>query len=594
MNKFVKSILTFSISTALGLSAVNAATYQVIDKGAAEKLKYTYSQQENNNGEMALSGTNIYNFPVQFQYLKEADYDAIVSSANVNHEQIDNLGDIEDETALRAGTPTANDLSWVKRYLQGKNASAFYQKVGDVIAMKNFGGETSEFPIFDQKFADTEDFTYSTTDFVNGITDEGWLYGNASAPYMPADFTEDDGDEVTHWIREFSTRGYISPDKGVTIVPIMPPESRYGGESAVVDISDNNIAVGYGSYEIRDAVLARILDDKDGNDSNSDTDNAGGCLEPTELKNTPFELCVQNLAPSMYHTQAYKWQLDESGIVSSEELGHLITLTEEEADEFSLSSFAQAVNSQGVVVGFSTGLIDESKAISTRNQSRYAVMFKDGEVKDFTEDHLEYFDSRAYDINDQGIAVGHAKKVINGKAREKFYYVDTNEETPLMVLPSDFFTGSASSAYAINEHNIIVGDAEVETHNDSNNSPRRTHGFMYDIAADKFTDLNSLLSCNSDYTIIEARDINENNEISATAIIKVARRDSKGQLMTDSSGAQLMEDVVRAVKLSPIAGEVEDCSEVEEKVERQGAGFGLFSIFTLLGLTLTRRLNYKK
>jgi len=293
----------------------------------------------------------------------------------------------------------------------------------------------------------------------------------------------------------------------------------------------------------------------------------------------------------MYHTQAYKWQLDENGIVSSEALGHLITLAEDE--DFELSSFGQAVNSHGVVVGYSTGLIVEDQAISSRNQSNYAVMFKDGVVTDFTEDHIEYRDSRAYDINDRGIAVGNAKKSINGQYREKFYYVDTNVDTPLMVLPNDFFNGSASSAYAINEHNIIVGDGEVETH--SGNNPRRTHGFMYDIATDTFTDLNSLLSCNSNYTIIEARDINENNEISATAIIKVARRDSKGELMTDSDGTQLMEDVVRAIKLSPIdGGEIEDCTEVEEKVERQGAGFGFLSILALLGLTFTRRLTAKQ
>ena len=69
MNKFVKSILALGITSALGLSAVNAATYQVIDKGDVSSLKYTYSQEENNNGEAAISGTDIYNFPVQFQYL---------------------------------------------------------------------------------------------------------------------------------------------------------------------------------------------------------------------------------------------------------------------------------------------------------------------------------------------------------------------------------------------------------------------------------------------------------------------------------------------------------------------------------------------
>ena len=158
-----------------------------------------------------------------------------------------------------------------------------------------------------------------------------------------------------------------------------------------------------------------------------------------------------------------------------------------------------------------------------------------------------------------------------------------------MVLPKDFFTGSASTARAINEKGLIVGEGEVETHNDDANTPRRRHGFLYDINANTFTDLNDLLSCNSDYTVLEARDINDNNEISATALIKVPRRDSKGELMFGEDGEQLVEDVVRAVKLKPISGEIDDCSKVEDKVERKGAGFGIVSLFSMLLIGFTRQ-----
>ena len=59
--------------------------------------------------------------------------------------------------------------------------------------------------------------------------------------------------------------------------------------------------------------------------------------------------------------------------------------------------------------------------------------------------------------------------------------------------------------------------------------------------------------------------------------------------MVDDKGEQLFEDVVRAVSLKPINGEVEDCSKVEEKVERQGAGFGLSSLALLVFVGLRRR-----
>jgi len=198
----------------------------------------------------------------------------------------------------------------------------------------------------------------------------------------------------------------------------------------------------------------------------------------------------------------------------------------------------------------------------------------------------------SYDINNEGIAVGYTSKYINGDLRTKFFYVDTNADNMEMVLPTDFFVGSSSVATAINEAGKVVGHGEVETHNDSSNNPRRTNGFIFDKNTDTFTNLNDLLACESPYTIIEARHINDNDEISASAIIKQQRRDAKGELMVDESGEPITEDVIRAVTLKPTNGEIEDCSEVEEKIEREGAGFGLASLM-LLSLVQLRRRFFK-
>lgn len=585
MNKFVKSILALGITSALGLSAVNAATYQVIDKGDVSSLKYTYSQQENNNGEAAISGTDIYNFPVQFQYLDEDDYDIIVALAENSHERVHDLEDIEDEAALRAGTPTANDLSWVILFLEGRAGNSLYQQVGDVFAMTNFNGQTELFNVFDQKLAGTDVLSRSTKEYISGITNEGWVYGNASAPYLPLDFTESDGDEVTHWVREFTTRGFFSPDGGASIIEITPPseltlpeEQRFGGQSAILDISESHIAVGYASTSIDQEALDFIADD------------TGGCADPNVLDDLPYEVCVQRIVDNIYNTEAMMWTIDAQGIVSAETLAHLVTPHEDDVREY--INYAQAVNNNGVAVGFAYGWQDENETNPSANERRelYAVVYKNGEVKDFTDDHSKYFRSKAYDINDAGIAVGHVTTYINGNLRTKFYHVDTNAETMEMILPTDYFTGSSSTARAINEAGKVVGEGEVETHNDNNGStPRRTHGFLYDITSKTFTNLNDFLACDSAYTIIEARDINDANEISATALVRVPRHDSKGALMVDDKGEQLFEDVVRAVSLKPINGEVEDCSKVEEKVERQGAGFGLSSLALLVFVGLRRR-----
>lgn len=577
MKKFVRTILTVSISSALFASSVSAATYEIIDKGAAEKLKYTYAQQENNLGQMAISGTDVYNFPVQFQYLDEDDYDVIVRLASSQHENIHELEDIEDEAALRAGTPTANDLVWAIEYLKSKSTDLYYQKHGDIIALTNFGGESTEFTVFDQPFEGTDTYTRSTVDYINGITDQGWVYGNGSAPFLPQSFTESDGDEVTLWISEFSTRGFLSPDRGQTIIPILPPEARYGGESAVLDLSENGVAVGYASTVINEDAVEFI--------ENTD----GGCSDPEILDDIPLDACIQTIAGTLYNTEAFKWNVDASGEVSSEALGYLVTPHPD--DQRQITSVAQAVNSHGVAVGYSTGWVDENETDPSVNESAstYAVVFKDGQVTDFTEDHGKYFDSRAYDINDKGIAVGHATTISNGSYRKKFYYVDTTLDTPEMIVPQGFFTGSASTARSINEQGFVVGEGEVETHNDSSTNPRRTNGFLFDTNTDTFTNLNDFLPCDSQYTVIEARDINNNNEISATAILKVHRRDAKGELMYDANGDALTEDVLRAVKMSPIAETTEECSaEEQDLIVRKGASVGLFGFGFLSILSVVR------
>jgi uncharacterized membrane protein len=598
MNKFVKTVLALGISSALSLSVAHAAKYEVIDKGGVNIVKYSYAQQENENGQMAISGTGVYNIPVLFgeEYLDKDDFDDIVRLADYQHENVHELVDIEDEAALRAGTPTANDLSWTIRFLQSLAGSSLYQKVGNIVAMRNLTGEegdTEDFTVFDQFLPGTTTLTRSTVDYVNGITDNGLIYGNGSAPYTALPFTESNGDQVTHWVRDFTTRAYFSIDAGETIIELKPPTEnddvpenlRFGGESAIFDVSETLFAVGYASTSIDQDALDYI---------NRDDNN--GCKDTSYLEDVPYEVCIQRAVATMYNTEAIKWTLNLAGEAIPKTLGHLVSPHEDDEREF--VNYAQAVNNNGVAVGFAHGWWDENETNPSDREARqlYAVVYKNDEVKDFTEDHSKFFDSRAYDINDAGIAVGHTKTYVNGSLRSKFYYVDTNDfdSSMTMVLPDDFFNGSSSTARAINENGIIVGEGEVETHNDSSSAPRREHAFMYDIASKTFTDLNAFLPCNSKWTIIEARDINDNNEIAASALIKVPRKDSKGDLMFDKvTGEQLVEDVVRAVTLKPIEGELEDCSEVEEKVERKGASFGFAGLFTLLILGF-RRFSLKK
>lgn len=599
MKKFVKSLLALGVTSALSvslISQVNAATYKIVDKGEVSEAKYTYAQQQNSSGDMAISAASLYNFPVQFEHLDEDDFDAIERYAEARYLSVHSLDDIEDSAALRAGTPTPNDLSWIIRWLQdsssGTGSNIEYQKVGDTLPMVIVNDVNTNINVWDVNFEGTDTLTRSTVDIVSGITDGKTIYGTATAPYLPSDvFTDSDDEEHVFWLREHGMRGFYADSPGAEVFEIMPLETQYaGGTSAITDVNDADTAVGFTSYKVTQA-----FDD-------SINDTSGGCVDEDIVPgNMSYDACIASVQLranySIYHTMAFKTTLSPNGSPVLEELGLLATPHED--DERPYSSYALAVNNQGVAVGYADGFDDETvtnPAVDERRNFQYAVVFKDGDVIDLSGEHdfNEIGGSLAYDINDAGIAVGHISKVIEGRYVEKFFYVDTDvEESQIeMITPDDYFNDSDSTARAINNNGLIVGEGEIETHNESTSNPRRTAAFVYNLNDNIFSNLNELIACNlrDTYNIIEARGINDDGMISATAVIKVERRDSKGELMLDSTGTPLTEDVVRAISLEPIPDDGEVCTAEEEgKVERQGASMSMNSIWLFMALIGLRR-----
>lgn len=599
MRKIVKNIITLSIINALSLGAIsyaNAATYQLVDNGETTDQKYTYAQHQNENGDMSISGTSNYNFPVQFDYLDDVDFVSIQIFAANNYLSVHELDNIEDPEALVAGNPTANDLSWIVKWLKstssGKAYDIEYQKVGDVVAMTNISGITQNINLWDSTFEGTETLTRSTIDIISGITNTNIAYGTGTAPYLPSDvFTDSSDVEHTFWLREHGSRGFYSYDQGANIYEVTPIETQYGGGiSALVDVNDAGVGVGYSSYK-----LYQTYSDFIENES-------GGCADTDIVPATmTLEACIGNAllgytnsSISPYHNMAIKAILNANGSPAIEQLGLLVTPHEDDIRTY--SSYALAINATGTAVGYADGFYDETVIEPSATETRayqYAVVYKDGEVIDLSGEHEDRGTSIAYDINDAGIAVGHINEVVSGAFVSKFFYVDTNapEEQIKMVMPDDFFSNSDSTARAINNSNLIVGEGEVETHNESTSNPRRTAAFVYDLNNDIFTNLNETIPCSLrlTYDIFEARGINDAGVISASAIIKVERKNSKGEVMLDETGTPLTEDVVRAISLEPTPDDSEVCSadEEEETISRQGASVsyqGLLIIMALFGL----------
>ncbi|TYK66219.1 DUF3466 family protein [Colwellia echini] len=611
MKSFTKNILTLGVTSALSVSLglfnfSHAATYTVIDKNQAANLGYTYGGKLNNQGNMTISGANYYNFPVQFEYLTEEDFDNIYALSIVQNSLYYGLTAVEDFDSLKAGNPTANDLAWAEIYLEDRNTSVSnyqYQIVAESAGLINLGtgSDSTEVCAFDTDFSGspcTGTLTRSTYNSVQGFNNSGTVFGMSTAPYLPI-AGPDDGENIevqSFWVREHGQRGYYSPDFGTTIYPVPPIETAYGGGvSAVLDVNDNGIAVGYSSYKVSSFWESVILSD-------TEVSGVSGCANPEVLAEIPYEICVQNKQSSMYYIQAFEAVLSSTGIVETKGLGLLITPNEDDTRAF--TSQALAINNNGVAVGYANGWDDNDvtePAVDERMTGSYAVMFKDGKVFDFNQQHY-YFTlgsvfafSRANDINDNGLVVGYSHTV--SPTVQKFFYVDTNvsESKMEMVIPRGFFDSSKSNAFGVNSAGVIVGEAEIESHNDA--TPRRTAGFMYDTSSNspEMVDLNTLLECESAYNIFQAKDINDSGQISASAITQSPYFDALGEPVYDSSGNPIMIDVVRAVLLDPIpGGKVEDCSEYETKVERQGASFGGFLLLSLVSLLGFRRLKYKK
>ena len=88
----------------------------------------------------------------------------------------------------------------------------------------------------------------------------------------------------------------------------------------------------------------------------------------------------------------------------------------------------------------------------------------------------------------------------------------------------------------------------------------------------------------------EAKVINEDNEIFGVATKTVEKRDTFGNVETDIEGNIEYESVAVAVKLTPIDGEVEDCTPIEEELyERSSASFPWYTLL-LLPLVGLRRV----
>jgi len=318
-------------------------------------------------------------------------------------------------------------------------------------------------------------------------------------------------------------------------------------------------------------------------------------------KAEPKDLCYyRNARGNSYETAGMVWQLDANGKPGAPQLlGYLGDKnsgkphTRTDYPAVSYTSTPNDINDLGLVVGasvYSDSNDIRYSLVTFRDEiysAYHATVFDGTELKSFI-DPKEWLASYATAVNNKNIITGYATKTITSKNTNRFFIYDYN--TQKLTYPADFFSSASTAPEAINDNNFIVGSTEAIT---LGSEARRNVGFIYDMTANTFKDLNTLVSCNSPYRIVTANDINEKNVIVATAVKEVEQRDSKGELVKDAAGNVLKEEVAVAVQLNPIPnGTVDTCgTTTDQTYERQGASFGWFALLALLPLALRRRLR---
>lgn len=571
------SRISLAIIPLLSLCSVQAAVYNVVEIGEVSEVKSTYAAAMNDAGDSVFNGAiklqtqdlfgnssldyHYFNYPLN---LDAIDFTSDAVKALFSDEQLAAIqnGNIDNTilsillNANPAGQPTGNALGFLRKDNQA----------GQNIVLRDFATPTR-----------------TNSEYLYDINNAGVAVGTATAPFSLISFTP----EPTEALPEPVARNVWLPQlpyqqgvvvKDAEIIALDAPYQEFGGGYTVAAaISDNGFIAGFSSSGMTAANQTLI-----------ETECTGAL--------TPQDVCYHNSAATgRYEQRATVWQLQSDSSVSAPLVyGFLgdkntgVAFDGEGNDAITYYSQATDVNDNGLAVGLSM-YSDSDRLIRFQSgftvfdaiyRQAHASIFVDGAALPIV-DPAEWFvndprviGSSAVAVNNNDVIVGYARKTINSGIRGKMFYHDYSSGQTRFI--DGFFASSTTVPRAINDNNQIVGQAEVII---GGTSTRRPHGFIYDITTDKFVDLNSLLSCNAPYTVVDATDINENGDIVATALVKKERRNLLGEVVLDASGNPQLEELAVAIKLQYIAnGEVENCQTEQTEYERQAGSTGFGSL----------------
>ena len=408
--------------------------------------------------------------------------------------------------------------------------------------------------------------------------------GNVDGTLVPSDQVDENNppasctESTGNVLREFCSHAYFYSNGLLTDLGDLGVKKSYG-----LAINDNSSTVGY-SFEL-------VPDDDDDDTNNQVRERsfiafADGVMEalpypletdlPDTAKPTQRALGISNSRQIVGYTLA---QLtDDAGVTSIQNRPYIYdydtssyTLIPLFSTEITRTGSAYAINQNGQVVGW---------ALSEAEVSRAHALFWDPSTPDVSTDlgTLGGYTSYATNINDVGVIVGVAETSEDYFDNESLAFVyDTSAIEPTMIqVPefSDHDDFKSSTAYSINNSNLIVGTAQIGL----GSTPKQT-AFLYDFNNDVLTDLNNMVDCSLNWNLIVARDINDNGSIVGTGVVD-------GQvhsfLLVPTGDAE----PTNCVALRKLAEE-----EAQKASLSNSGGLGLFTLVFLTLISVRRKMK---
>lgn len=547
------------ISMAVFSQSSHGALYEITEVDTQSVSRSAFPVNINESGDIVLSVTYDANFPIP-EYNIPLDLSLIDFESEALQ---DSLTDIE---AAQNGDFNLEDYQALLTLIRAGQGLSTAQKLTPWLSYVAENGVAEYIPGFDQVDANYSGFSKSVETRVKAINDNGVIVGTSQGFPYKLDYVNEAGDEITYVIQDHTNRGFV--DLNGVVVGLESTSQLAGGYTEARDINNSLQVAGVEIFEPVDGYVTAIEN----------------CEDDEERGDQPVELCLQSLQSSIFvshNRRAVIWELDTDGnVVDTTTYG--LPFEPEEDDTRIFGGEATAINENGIAVGRTANFFEDNRDFP----STYAAVFNGDEIISFT-DRNEYLNSIATDISDNNLVTGYGERQINGIRRTKFFVYDINSNE--ITFPDDFFPGSSSVARGINNNGQVVGEGEVETTLSSN---RRREGFIYDHNDGTFQNLNELLSCTTDYTIVQAHAINDSGQIAALARIRGVDTDVQGNVFLDDDGNEVEIDKLVSVILNPIpGGEKEECNPGEggEPVEERQGGTMAWMMLLLLFSTALRR-----